>query len=269
MPDITSLQNPRVKYIVKLRDDRRLRQRDGVMLVEGAYEIELALAGGMHPREVFFCGELAAVQSVTGLNLKPLTVSRSVFEKMSHREGPDGWLAVFPLPRRTLEQLSLSRTPLLVLVESVEKPGNLGAILRTSDAVGADGLLVCDPRVDVYSPNVVRASRGTLFTLPVIETTSAEALAWLRAHEIRVLAATPQAKTVHFQVDLRGPLCIAVGAEDEGLSTFWLENADLRVKIPMVGKVNSLNVSVSTAVLLYEAIRQRREVRGSHKSSAE
>ncbi len=257
MPDITSLQNPRVKYIVKLRDDRRQRQREGAMLVEGAYEIELAIAGGMRPREVFFCEELAAGKSVPGLDLTPVTVSRLVFEKMSHREGPDGWLAVFPLPRRTLDLLPLSAAPLLVLAQSVEKPGNLGAILRTADAAGVDGLLVCDPRVDLYNPNVVRASRGTLFTVPAVETDSAAALAWLRAHRIRVLAATPQAETLHFEADLRGPLCIAVGAEDEGLSEFWLENADLQVKIPMAGKVNSLNVSASTAIILYEAVRQR------------
>ncbi len=265
MPEITSLQNPRIKYIVKLRDDRRQRQRDGVMLVEGAYEIELAIAGGMRPREVFFCAELAAGKSVPGLDpssgsgprLEPVTVSRPVFEKMSHREGPDGWLAVFPVPHRTLDLLPLSAAPLLVLAQSVEKPGNLGAILRTADAAGVDGVLVCDPRVDLYNPNVVRASRGTLFTVPAAETTSAEALAWLRAKGIRVLAATPQAETLHFEADLRGPLCLAVGAEDEGLSDFWLQNADLQIKIPMAGKVNSLNVSASAAILLYEAVRQR------------
>ncbi|MEZ0396209.1 MAG: RNA methyltransferase [Anaerolineales bacterium] len=259
MPGITSLQNTRVKTIVKLRDDRRARQREGVTLVEGCYEIELALAGGLRPREVFFCEELAAGKRVAGLDLEPVTVSRPVFEKMSHREGPDGWLAVFPVPRRTLDRLPLSPAPLLVLAESVEKPGNLGAILRTADAAGVDALLVCDPRVDLYNPNVVRASRGTLFTVPAVETASAEALTWLRQRGVRLLAATPQAETLHFEADWRGPVCLAVGAEDEGLTNFWLENADLRVKIPMAGKVNSLNVSVSAAIILYEAVRQRRQ----------
>lgn len=257
MPAISSLQNPRVKEIVRLRQDRQARQRAGVILVEGCYEIELALAGGLRPLQVFFCEELAVGKVVPGLEVEPVTVSRPVFEKMSHREGPDGWLAVFPRPRWTLDLLPLSSAPLLVLAQSVEKPGNLGAILRTADAAGANGLLVCDPRVDLYNPNVVRASRGTLFTVPAVETDSAAALAWLRAHRIRVLAATPQAETLHFEADLRGPLCIAVGAEDEGLSDFWLENADLQVKIPMAGKVNSLNVSASTAIILYEAVRQR------------
>jgi TrmH family RNA methyltransferase len=257
MTDITSLQNERVKYIVKLRGDKRQRQQDGVMLVEGRYELELALASGLRPREVFLCEELSAGHPAALLDPLPATVTRPVFEKMSHREGPDGWLAIFPAPRRTLDSLPLSPAPLLVLAESVEKPGNLGAILRTADAAGVDGLLVCDPRVDLFNPNVVRASRGTLFTVPAAETSSAEALAWLRANRIRVLAATPQADTVYTDADLRQPICLAVGTEDEGLSDFWLENADLKVKIPMLGKVNSLNVSTSTAIILYEVVRQR------------
>jgi len=258
MPELTSLQNSRVKTIVKLRDDKRQRQRDGVMLVEGQYELELALASGLRPREVFVCEELAAGKNVAGLDLFPVTVTRTVFEKMSHREGPDGWLAVFPTPRRDLNSLLLSAAPFLVLTESVEKPGNLGAILRTADAAGVDGLLVCDPRVDLYNPNVVRASRGTLFTVPAAETTNSEALAWLRANRIRVLAATPHTEALYTDVDLRQPVCIAVGTEDEGLTDFWMDNADLKVKIPMAGKVNSLNVSTSTAIILYEVVRQRR-----------
>lgn len=255
MPDITSLQNERVKYAVKLREKRQ-RERDGVMLVEGRYELEMALASGLCPRELFHCEELSSGQPET-FNLKPLTCNRTVFEKMSYRDSPDGWLAIFPIPRRTLDSLPLSPAPFLVLAESVEKPGNLGAILRTSDAAGVDGLLVCDPRTDVYNPNVVRASRGTLFTVPVAETSNSEALAFLRAHRIQVLAATPQADRLFTGVDLCQPVCIAVGTEDEGLTDFWMDNADLKVKIPMMGEVNSLNVSTSTAIILYEVVRQR------------
>jgi TrmH family RNA methyltransferase len=258
MPELTSQQNPRVKYIVRLRKDRRQRQRDGVTLVEGRYELELALASGLHPQEIYFCEELAAGRPAVVLDWNPVAVTRAVFEKMSQRENPDGWLAVFPIPRRTLESLHLSPVPFLGLVESVEKPGNLGAILRTADAAGVDGLLVCDPRVDLYNPNVVRASRGTLFTVSAVETSNSEALAWLRANRIQVLASTPRADTVYTAVDLRQPVCIALGTEDEGLTDFWLENADLKVKIPMAGRVNSLNVSTSTAIILYEVVRQRR-----------
>jgi TrmH family RNA methyltransferase len=181
-----------------------------------------------------------------------------VFEKMSYRDNPDGWLAIVPAPHRTLDSLPLSPTPFLILAESVEKPGNLGAILRTADAAGVDGLLVCDPRVDLSNPNIVRASRGTLFTIPAVETTSGEALTWLQANKIKILAATPQADTLYTDADLCQPVCIAVGTEDEGLTDYWMENADLKVKIPMMGKVNSLNVSTSTAIILYEAVRQRR-----------
>ncbi|MBI4730629.1 MAG: RNA methyltransferase [Chloroflexi bacterium] len=259
MPELTSLQNPRVKTIVKLRDDRRQRQRDSQTLVEGRYELELALASGLRPREVFVCEELAAGKTVAGLDLAAVTVTRTVFEKMSQRENPDGWLAVVPTQQRTLDSLRLSQTPFLILAESLEKPGNLGAILRTADAAGVDGLLVCDPRVELYNPNVVRASRGTLFTVPAVETTGSDALAWLKANGIRVLAATPQADTFYTDVDLRQPVCIAVGTEDEGLTDFWMDNADVKVKIPMAGKVNSLNVSTSTAVILYEIVRQRSE----------
>jgi TrmH family RNA methyltransferase len=139
----------------------------------------------------------------------------------------------------------------------VEKPGNLGAILRTADAARVDAVLVCDPRVDAYSPNVVRASRGTIFTVPVVETNNAQALVYLQQRNIRVLAATPSAEAEYTRQDLRHPLAVAVGTEDEGLSEFWMSQADLKVRIPMMGKVNSLNVSIATALILYEAVRQR------------
>jgi TrmH family RNA methyltransferase len=256
MPDITSLQNERVKYVVKLREKRQ-RERDGVMLVEGQYELEMALASGLHPSEVFYCPELSTGWPASFLNSKPVTVNRAVFEKMSYRDNPDGWLAIIPNPHQSLDSLPLSPAPFLVLAESLEKPGNLGAILRTADAAGVDGLLVCDPCTDVYNPNVVRASRGTLFTVAVAETSSSDALAFLRANKIQVLAATPHTDFLFTDVDLRQPVCIAVGTEDEGLTDFWMDNADLKVKIPMMGKVNSLNVSTSTAIILYEVVRQR------------
>ena len=257
MPDIISLQNERIKYIVKLRGDKRQRQRDGRMLVEGRYELELALASGLHPDEVFFCEDLSKEQPASFSELQLVTVSRTVFEKMSYRDNPDGWLAVVPVPHRTLDSLPLSPIPFIILVESVEKPGNLGAILRTADAVGVDGLIICDPLVDLYNPNVVRASRGTLFTIPAVETTNSEALAYLQANKIQILAATPQADILYTDIDLRKPVCIAVGTEDEGLTNFWMEQANPKVKVPMMGKVNSLNVSTSAAIILYEVVRQR------------
>jgi TrmH family RNA methyltransferase len=254
--DITSLQNPRVKHIVKLRDDRRQRRQDGLMLVEGYDEIQLALAAGHQPRTIFSAPELA-LRELPGLAGEHVTVTRAVFEKISYRDGPDGWLAVFPIPHSRLEDLQPGAVPLVIVAESIEKPGNLGAILRTADAANVDALLVCDPRVDVWSPNVVRASRGALFSVSVVECDNSSALQWLHEHGIRVLAATPAAESIYSAVDLRQPVAIALGTEDAGLSVFWMSQADLRVRIPMMGRVNSLNVSVSAALILYEAVRQR------------
>jgi TrmH family RNA methyltransferase len=176
---------------------------------------------------------------------------------MSYRENPDGWLAVFPIPQASLADLRLSAMPLVILTESVEKPGNLGAILRTADAARVDALLVCNPRVDLWNPNVVRASRGAVFSVPAVECDNPSALEWLGQRQILVLAATPSAPKVYSEIDLSQPVAVAVGTEDEGLSDFWMSRADVQVRIPMMGKVNSLNVSVSTAVILYEAVRQR------------
>jgi RNA methyltransferase, TrmH family len=254
--DITSLQNSRVKQIVKLRDDKKQRQRDGLMLVEGYDEISLALEGGHFPSTLFIAPELVR-REIKDVMTEILTVSPAVFEKMSLRENPDGWLGIFPIPRISLDDLKLSEMPFIIVAESVEKPGNLGAILRTADAAHVDAVLVCDPRVDAYSPNVVRASRGTIFTVPVVETKSTQALVYLQQRGIRILAATPSAEAEYTRQDLRVPLAVAVGTEDEGLSKLWMSQADMRVKIPMLGKVNSLNVSIATALIVYEAVRQR------------
>lgn len=257
--DIVSLQNPKIKYIVKLREDKRQRQRDGLMLVEGYPELNLALESGLVPNTILHAPEVDSASSLNDSTLQTTTVSRAVFEKISYRDNPDGWLGIFPIPHKTLDEIKLSATPLVIVAESVEKPGNLGAILRTADAAHVDAVIVCDPRVDVWNPNVVRASRGAVFTVPVVESTNAEALAYLRLNKMRVLAATPSAEQIYTDVNLRDPIAIAVGTEDEGLTDFWMQNANIKVKIPMLGKVNSLNVSIATALIVYEAVRQRGE----------
>jgi TrmH family RNA methyltransferase len=254
--DITSPQNPRVKHFVRLRDDKKTRKEDGLMLVEGYDEIHLALAAGYKPQTVLSSPELAS-GSVDGLTAETLTLSRAVFEKISYRENPDGWLAIFPIPQTSFADLRISESPLILVTESVEKPGNLGAILRTADAAGVDALLLCDARVDAWNPNVVRASRGATFSVPIVECNNAEALEWLKGRRINIVAATPAGFQVYSDADLVPPTAIAVGTEDEGLSDFWMRNADVKVKIPMAGHVNSLNVSVSTALIVYEAVRQR------------
>ena len=254
--DIISLQNPKVKYIVKLREDKRQRQRDGVILVEGYDELTLALEAGLVPQTLLTAPELVS-RSIDIRNAEATTVSRAVFEKMSYRDNPDGWLGIFPTPKTTLDDLKLSPSPLVIVAESVEKPGNLGAILRTADAARVDAVIVCDPRVDLWNPNVIRASRGAVFAVPTVEVESSTALAWLRLRKMRVLAATPSAEELYTNINLREPIAIAVGTEDEGLTDFWMQNSDIKVKIPMMGKVNSLNVSIATALITYESVRQR------------
>jgi RNA methyltransferase, TrmH family len=254
--NITSLQNPRVKHIVRLRDDKRQRKQDGLMLVEGYDEIQLALSAGHRPQTLFSAPELVSRQ-LQGGNAESFTVNRAVFEKMSYRDNPDGWLGVFPIPSLSLNALKLSDLPLVIIAESIEKPGNLGAILRTADAGHVDAVLICDSRVDVWNPNVVRASRGTVFSVPTVECENAAALEWLTSRRLQVVAATPSADALYFDVNLREPVAIALGTEDLGLTDFWMSNAEIQVRIPMLGKVNSLNVSVSTALIVYEAVRQR------------
>ena len=254
--DITSLQNPRIKQLVKLRE-RRARDEEGLMLVEGVYEIEIALQSGLVPQTIYTSPEVAGERNLIFSNAECVTVSPKVFAKISYRDNPDGWLAVFPIPQRRLEELTLPPFPFVVVAEAVEKPGNLGAILRTADAAGVNALLVCDPRVDLYNPNVVRASRGTVFALPVVQISNPQALEWLRKNDIKIMAATPGATKVFSDLDLRGSTAIAVGTEDEGLSDFWLSHADEKVMIPMKGKVNSLNVAASVAIIAYEIVRQR------------
>ncbi|MFT3894654.1 MAG: RNA methyltransferase [Anaerolineales bacterium] len=254
--DITSLQNTRIKHYVKLRDDKKARKQDGLTLVEGYDEIQLAVAAGHIPQTLLSAPELVS-RTISGSFPETLTVNRAVFEKLSYRENPDGWMGIFPIPHTSLDDLKLSQSPLLIVAESIEKPGNLGAMLRTADAAGVDALLLCDPRVDLWNPNVVRASRGAVFSVPTVECDNASALEWLKSRKTRVLAATPSAEVMYSSVDMRESVAIAVGTEDEGLTHFWMSNADIKVKIPMMGKVNSLNVSVSTALIVYEAVRQR------------
>ena len=255
---ITSLQNERIKHTVRLRQDRRQRERDQLMLVEGWDEIQLAIAAGHVPQTVIVCPDLAA----RPLSLdapETLSVTAAVFEKVSYRDNPDGWLANFPTPRHAVAELRLGECPLVIVAETIEKPGNLGAILRTADAAGVDAVLICDPHTDLFGPNVVRASRGTLFSVPVAQGTNQDVFDFLKQQRLRILAATPGADHSFTAEDMRGPTAIAVGTEDEGLTDFWLERADAKLLIPMLGRVNSLNVSIATALIVYEALRQRQQ----------
>lgn len=263
MTVITSLQNPKVKLIVGLRE-RRERTRSGLIVVEGFDELALALASHRKPVELYFCPALWRGESQSRLvsrveqsGAPVVEVSQRVFEKMAYRDNPDGWLATFHAPHLALDAVRLGAVPFLIVAQAVEKPGNLGAILRTADAANVDAVIACDPLTDWGNPNIVRASKGTLFTVQTAEARTAALLGWLHERQIKIIVASPQASRQHTDLDLTGPLAITLGAENQGLSREWLAQADEAVRIPMFGRVNSLNVSVSTAILAYEVIRQR------------
>jgi RNA methyltransferase, TrmH family len=264
---ITSLQNQRIKEVIKLgkhaiRDARRLT------VVEGLREASRALGNGVRPVEVYLCPALVREDEqneFTGLirlleqqgRSELFEVTPEVFAKLAYREANDGVLMVIPYVDRPLAELPLSDPPFLCVIEGVEKPGNLGAILRTADAAGVDGVILCAGATDLHNPNVVRASLGALFTVPVAEVSSADAINWLQAQHIQIIAATPDGAIRYTDANLAGPVAVVMGSEAHGLSPLWRRAADAAVVIPMFGAADSLNLSTSTALLLYEVVRQR------------
>ncbi len=267
---LTSTQNPKVKHVIDLRD-RRIRDQSGQFIIEGYREILRAFESGCVMESLFYCpslflgiNETELIRPIEDSGTKLFVCSEKVFRKMSYRDRPDGLIATAAQKRQGLEELEKilkgkDHVPFLIIAEAIEKPGNLGTILRSSDAVHLDALIVCDKCTDIYNPNVVRASVGTLFTVPVIESASDETILWLRQHHISIVAATPSAELEYTKVDLRGPIAIAVGTEQLGLSDKWMQQADIQVRIPMLGVADSLNVAMATTLLLYEALRQRRD----------
>ena len=263
MSDISSLQNPKIKLCVDLKD-RRDRDKHGLYLIEGFREITRGLKGGAKIETLFYCPELflgenegKILDAVEG----KFSVSEPVFRKISYRDRPDGLVAIAKMGKKGLGDIKLSDNPFLVVAEAIEKPGNLGTILRSSDAVGIDGVIVADRCTDIFNPNVVRSSVGTLFTIPVVEAGGDEVLKYLKDNGIKIVATTPAAEHEYTEVDLTGPIAIVVGTEQLGLSDKWLSQADIKVKIPMLGVADSLNVATATTLMLYEALRQRRSLR--------
>ncbi len=263
--EISSAQNPKIKAARKLWD-RRQRDKTQQFLIEGYREL-LRAAESQHPLDsVLTCPGLylgtheeALLNACKACGADIFFCSEAIFRSLSYRDRPDGLLAVAPQQHRPLGSLPISKMPFYVIAEAIEKPGNLGTILRSSDAVGLDGVIICDRCTDIHNPNVVRASVGTLFTVPVVEAESEETLQWLKDHHIAIVAATPAADVEFTQVDLCKGIAIAVGTEQLGLSKRWMEAADVRVKIPMLGAADSLNVAMATTLLLYEALRQRQQ----------
>lgn len=260
---ITSLQNPAIKNIVKLSKSKE-RKDQGLFVIEGARELSLALQSGYLPQAVYVCREMFEKSKYPRLldslgipHANIFEISLPVFEKIAYRENSDGIVALAKPKEHGLTDLKLSANPFLILLESVEKPGNLGAILRTADAAAVDGVIICDPQTDLYNPNVIRSSVGGIFTVQTAVCSSEEAYTWLQELNIRSFAAELQAAEFYQQTDFSKPSAIVMGTEADGLSDFWLNKATKRIKIPMRGKIDSLNVSVSTAVLTFEAMRQR------------
>ena len=262
-PVLTSFANPRVKAAGALRD-RRQRDRTGLTLIDGARELRRALEAGVTVVEAFVCEPLLAGPDAravfdrlraNGTTLH--TTSEPVFAKLAFGERAEGIVAVVRIPTTRLDDLVLPPVPLVVVIEGVEKPGNVGALLRSADGAGVDAVVVASPRTDLFNPNAIRASAGTIFSVPLAVAATADVIAWLRARSIRIVAAQVEAERLYTATNLRGPVAIVVGAEDDGLTDAWTGPEVDAVRLPMLGVADSLNVSVSGAVLLYEARRQR------------
>ena len=265
---ITSLQNPRVKALVKLRQ-RRTRDTEQLFLIEEPLVIRRALAAGQPLQTVVYCpalltetSDLALLTELrtlprTASHLELIEVTEPVMQKIAYREHSAGLLVVAPQLRRTLSEVQLDPDTLLVVLENVEKPGNLGAVLRAADGAGAAAVVLCGRGADPFNPNVLRTSRGALFHVPTVAATTAEILTWLSSRGITTVAATPTADTIYTDADLSGPVALVLGAENTGLSDELLRGTDRQVQLPMHGSGDSLNVAATAAVLLYEAVRQK------------
>jgi len=265
MSSITSLQNPRVKEAVRLRD-RRHREKQGRILIDGVRELSLALRAGVVLQEVFVCESLCAgrdavelLRQLDACGGEILTVAESVFERLAFGHREEGVLGVAAMPRPTLPSLELPENPIVAVLEGVEKPGNVGAVLRSADAAGVSAVIAADARTDLFNPNAIRASLGTIFTVPCCEASNAETLAWLRQKRFRVFGARVDGSMPYTEADLRGPAAFVLGSEADGLTPAWTAPDIQAIRVPMHGVADSLNVSVTAAVLFYEAARQRQQ----------
>jgi TrmH family RNA methyltransferase len=263
---ITSIHNPHIKALARLRKRSERDERD-LFITEGYRPITRALAAGFHFQELYYCpewflgaNEQKALDEAQKNGTTLVRLGKEAFAKVAYRERPEGLLATGKQWHTTLDQLELSKKPFIIVVEAIEKPGNLGTILRSADATGSEAVIVCDEVTDLFNPNVVRASTGVLFTTPTVITDSKSTIEFLRNKRIQSLAATPAAKQLYTDVDMTRPIALVVGSEQFGLSDLWLKNCDLPVRLPMAGVADSLNVSAATVALAYEVVRQRKSI---------
>lgn len=257
---ITSTQNPKIKRLRLLQQKSQYRRAEGVFVVEGQREVERCINAGYEVVTLWVCPEINGTADAFANNAPSFEVhfvSRNVYESIAYRNGTEGVMAEVRARRLALSDIAFKGAPLLVVLESVEKPGNLGAVLRSADAAGADAVIVCDPLTDLYNPNLIRASVGAVFSVPMVSCTSQECIHWLKSNEINIFTAQLQDSQPYYSTDMLGGTAIVMGTEATGLTPIWREAADKHIRIPMLGQVDSLNVSVSAAILLYEAVRQR------------
>ena len=260
---LTSLQNPRVKQVVALQQKSAERRRCGLFVVEGRRELGHCLAAGYEVMEVYVCRDiltdadalLGSLQGVATYEVTPY-----VYDKLAYRGGTEGVVALVKSRPMGLDDLRLGERPLLMVLESVEKPGNLGAVLRSADAARADAVVVCDPLTDLYNPNLIRSSIGAVFSVPTVACSSEDCIAFLKARGIRILTAQLQDSELYYDTDMCRATALVMGTEATGLTDVWRRAADAHIRIPMLGRLDSLNVSVSAAILLFEAVRQRQKM---------
>lgn len=261
---ITSVKNPKIKRVCALRE-RRERDREGVTVLEGYRELSRAMDAGVKLTEVYHCpafylgeheGELIARAEKQGAEI--YETAPEALSRMAYRDRPEGLIALAVMRHKGLEEMPVLPNGLYLVAETIEKPGNLGSMLRSADAVGATGMIVCNRQTDVFNPNCIRASTGAIFSVPLAETSSEEAVEWFRKNGILTLAASPHSKEVYTDVDMTRGIAIVVGAEQYGLTEYWMKNADIGGVIPMLGRMDSLNVATAATILLYEAARQRK-----------
>ena len=265
---ITSAQNPKIKDLLALQEKSRERRKKGLFVVEGRRELQHCIESGFEPQTLFICREIISdkdfdailgtiEENFSGLTVQIIEIAQHLYDKVAYRGGTEGVIAELKCREMNLESLRLKENPLVVVLESVEKPGNLGAVLRSADASGVDAVIVCDPLTDMYNPNLIRSSIGAIFTVPVAAATSEETIKWLKSKNIKIYTAQLQDSEWYYDTDMKGGTAIVMGTEATGLTDTWRKAADAHIKIPMLGRLDSLNVSVSAAILMFEAVRQR------------
>lgn len=257
--EITSLKNPRLKILVNLQKSKDRREA-GLFIVEGIREISLAQQSGFEIESFFLCPEIFKQDKNYPINLNAkdiLHLPSAVFSKVAYRENTGGIIAVAKIKSTNLSNLPKSKNPLYLILEKVEKPGNIGAMLRTADAAGIDGVIVCDPATDFYNPNVIRSSVGCIFTVPIATATNQEVFDWCAENKITTFATSLIAKDEYQKSNFKNASAILMGSESFGLSDFWMKKSNHQIIIPMRGKIDSMNVSNAAAVVVFEAVRQR------------